>query len=423
MNIKLLILSMVFIPIIFGGVAFIIKDKKIINMSLIIISIFELVSSLYLLINPELYEGLIITVDWFAGIGINFEVNGFGILQAVVTSFVWIGATVFSVEYLDNKPKNTVRYYSFFAVVFGSTIGIFLASDLLTLFIFFELMSLLSYPLVVHNQDDKAINAGYSYLAFSIIGGLVMLMGIFILNSIIGTLEISKIAQACASLQVSPLLLTAGFMIFIGFAIKSGIFPLHGWLSKTYKASPAPISAILSSILSKTGIYGVIIVTFKIFQHNTTWAMFILALGLLTMLVGAFFAFISTNLKETLAYSSMSQIGFITVGVAMTQLLGDHGTIAAYGTVLHMINHTFIKLVLFIIAGIVFKNTNSLDFNVIKGFGKRKPLIKAYFSIAALSLMGIPLFSGFISKTLLHESIVEKIWMFESYSINSSLLQ
>ncbi|MBR4036774.1 MAG: sodium:proton antiporter, partial [Oscillospiraceae bacterium] len=131
----------------------------------------------------------------------------------------------------------------------------------------------------------------------------------------------------------------------------------------------------------------------------------------LTMFVGAVFALMSINLKETLAYSSMSQIGFIVIGVAMTAILGDHGAIAAYGTVLHMFNHTLIKLVLFTSAGIVYVNTHSLDLNVVQGFGKDKPLLKGCFAVAAMGIMGIPGFNGYISKTLLHEGIVEYIHM------------
>ena len=423
MGINILILAMVFVPILLGLMPLFVKNDKTVNLTLVIVSIIELICSLYLLFNIDLYNGTIISLNWFAGLGINFEVNGLGILQAVATSLIWIGASVFSKEYFSNKSKNILRYYGFFSVVFGATMGIFLASDLFTLFIFFEIMSLLSYPLVVHNQDQDAIDAGNSYLAFSVIGGLVMLMGIFILYSLTGTLVISQLATACSNLQASPMLVASGFMIFVGFAIKSGLFPFNGWLPKSYPASPAPFSACLSSVLSKTGVYGVIIVTFRILQGNVAWASFVLAIGVITMFFGAFFAFLSKDLKETLAYSSMSQIGFITVGVAMTQLLGEHGTIAAYGTVLHMFNHTCIKLILFTLAGVVFQNIHSLNLNDISGFGRKNPLIKVYYSIAALSIMGIPLFSGFISKTLLHEAIVEKIWMFDTFSLGAGLMQ
>ena len=167
----------------------------------------------------------------------------------------------------------------------------------------------------------------------------------------------------------------------------------------------------MSGILIKAGVYGVIVVTLKILSTSYSWAVFILITGVLTMFVGAVFALLSVNLKETLAYSSMSQIGFITIGVAMTSILGEHGAIAAYGTVLHMINHTLIKLVLFTIAGVVYRNTHSLDLNKVQGFGKDKPFIKVCFGTAALGIMGIPGFNGYISKTLLHEGIVEYIHM------------
>lgn len=423
MGLELLLLPMVFVPILLGFLPIFIKSIKKINIVMIAISLVELALCLFFMFSAKDYQDSITTINWFSGFGISFKINGLGILQAVAASVIWIGASVFSLEYFEHEPQNLRRYYALFSVTFGATLGMFLAYDLFTLFIFFEVMSFASYVLVVHSQNQESTAAGNSYLTIAILGGLVVLMGIFILNAMTGTLVIDELMEACKPYYSNITLLIAGFMIFFGFAAKSGIFPINGWLPKTYTAAPAPVSTTLSGILSKCGIYGVIIVTTRILQGNVAWASFVLLAGVLTMIIGAFFAFLSTNLKETLAYSSMSQIGFITIGIAMTQLLGEHGTIAAYGTVLHMINHTLIKLVLFTCAGIIYKNAHSLDLNKLRGYGRGKPLLTICFGTAALGIMGVPFFNGYISKTLLHEAIVEKIWLFESYTTAAKMLQ
>ncbi|MBR5520627.1 MAG: sodium:proton antiporter [Oscillospiraceae bacterium] len=409
--INFLLPIMVFVPIIFGFAPVFVKDLKKLNLAIVIMCATELVLCLWLFINAHHYEGIVASVNWFSGLGVKFEINGLGVLQAVATSVIWVGSSVFSEEYFDHDKTYLARYYAFFCVTFGATLGIFLAYDLFTVFVFFETMSFASYALVAHNQDEDSIAAGNSYLTVAVLGGLMVLMGVFVLNSMTGTLVIHELKDACAPFINAPMLYAAGFMIFFGFAAKAGMFPLHGWLPKAHPAAPAPASAALSGILIKAGVYGVIVVTLKILSGSFEWACIMLALGVLTMFVGAVFALMSINLKETLAYSSMSQIGFIIIGVAMTGILGDHGAIPAYGTVLHMINHTLIKLVLFTSAGVVYANTHSLNLNEIQGFGKDKPFLKTVFAVAAMGIMGIPGFNGYISKTLLHEGIVEYIHM------------
>lgn len=413
MYIKVILLLMVFMPMAAGFLPFAVKNTKAINLTMVAVSLFEAVMCLYLIFNLPLTEGSVVSISWFAGLGITLKINGLGILQATATSLLWLGSTIFSDEYFDHAPQNLRRYYSFWSITLGATLGLFLSNDLYTLFIFFEVMSFASYPLVVHNQDKDSIDAGNSYLSVAVIGGLVTLTGIFMLSAVAGTVTIDEIAQAVANVENQGILFVIAFLILVGFAAKAGMFPLNGWLPKAHPAAPAPASAALSGILIKTGVFGAIIVTSRIMQGNEKWAMFILVIGILTMFFGAVCAFMSTNLKETLAYSSMSQIGFIVIGVAMTQLLGEHGTIAANGTVLHMINHTLIKFVLFTSAGVVYQNMHSLDLNKVQGFGRGKKLLTVCFGIAALGIMGVPLFNGYISKTLLHEGIVEKIHFLE----------
>lgn len=195
--------------------------------------------------------------------------------------------------------------------------------------------------------------------------------------------------------------------MLVGFGAKAGAFPLHIWLPKAHPVAPAPASALLSGILTKTGVFGILFLTANLFLYDAAWGKLILAIGVVTMFGGALLAVFSVDLKRTLACSSMSQIGFILVGIGMQGLLGKENALAVHGTMLHMVNHSLIKLVLFLAAGVIYMNAHALDLNEIRGFGRKKPLLKVIFLVGALAIGGIPLFGGYISKTLIHESIVE----------------
>lgn len=234
-----------------------------------------------------------------------------------------------------------------------------------------------------------------------------MLMGIFLLYHELGTLRMDELLYAAEIYDKKSLLYGAGICLLAGFGAKAGAFPLHIWLPKAHPAAPAPASALLSGILTKTGIFGMLVISCSLFWQDLMWGELMLGIGILTMFLGALLAVFSIDLKRTLACSSMSQIGFIMVGIGMQGMLGEHGALAVHGTLLHMVNHSLIKLVLFMAAGVIFMNTHALDINEIRGFGRRKPLLKVIFLIGALAIGGLPLFGGYISKTLLHESIVE----------------
>lgn len=327
------------------------------------------------------------------------KTSPFNLLYAFITSVMWFVTTAFSTPYFRSYDERN-RYYLFSLLTFGATVGVFLSATLLTLFIFFEIMSFTSYVMVVHDRKPETLKAASTYLTVSVIGGMSILMGLCIFSA----------ANANTTLNTYA----AVFFMLVGFGAKAGAFPLHVWLPKAHPAAPAPASALLSGVLTKTGIYGILMITASLFEHggmlearSVSWGNTLLFLGVVTMLLGGILALLSVNLKRTLACSSMSQIGFILVGVSMQTLLGEHNAIAAGGTVLHMVNHSMIKLVLFVCAGIIYMNLHRLNLNDMKGWGRGKPFLTTVFLLGALDICGIPPFGGYISKTLLHESIVE----------------
>ena len=350
--------------------------------------------------------GVSLLIPGVCGWNLSFTLEGFRMIYGCVASFMWMMAAILSREYLTHH-KNRNRYYLFLLWTLGATMGVFLSGDLYTTFIFFEIMSFTSYVWVAQEENRPALRAADTYLAVAVFGGLVMLMGIFLLNRMLGTLVIEELSRVVPYYENKGLLYVAGGCMLVGFGAKAGAFPLHIWLPKAHPVAPAPASALLSGILTKTGIYGVLILSCNLFLHDAAWGNLILILGVITMFGGALLAVFSVDLKHTLACSSMSQIGFILVGIGMQGLLGEENALAVHGTMLHMVNHSLIKLVLFLAAGVIYMNAHALDLNEIRGFGRRKPLLAVIFLVGALAIGGIPLFGGYVSKTLLHESILE----------------
>lgn len=346
------------------------------------------------------------TIPGICGFGLHFRMDGFRLIYALVAALMWTMTTLLSGEYFTHH-EHVSRFYLFLFWTLGATLGVFLSADLLTTFIFFEIMSFTSYVWVAQEENVPSLRAAETYLAVAVIGGLVMLMGIFLLYHELGTVEISRLLAAAETCADKKLLYAAGVCMLVGFGAKAGAFPLHIWLPKAHPVAPAPASALLSGILTKTGIYGTLILSCNLFLHDNAWGMLILTLGVITMLGGAVLAVFSLDLKRTLACSSMSQIGFILVGIGMQGLLGEENALAVHGTMLHMVNHSLIKLVLFMAAGVIYMNVHALDLNVIRGYGRKKPLLKGIFLTGALAISGVPVFAGYVSKTLLHESIVE----------------
>lgn len=379
--------------------------------NILVIASIALESMLYVfaIISSE-KNGYTLHIDKICGLGLNLYFGGFRTVYSGVALLMWSMTALFSREYFAHY-RNRNRYYFFFLMTLGATLGVFMSGDLYTAFVFFEIMSFTSYTWVAHDEKPGAMKAAGTYLAVAVIGGLVMLMGIMMLYFKLGTVMINEICAAAIAVfekgEDTGYMFAAGICILFGFGAKAGMFPLHIWLPKAHPVAPAPASALLSGILTKSGIYGVLILCFEIFRGNESWGILILVLGVITMFTGAVLAVFSVDLKRTLACSSMSQIGFILTGCAVSVLLKEEASLSGAGTVLYMVNHSLFKLVLFMCAGAVYMKLHKLDLNDIRGFGRKNNFLKVIFAIGALGIMGVPLFSGYISKTLIHEGIVE----------------
>ena len=410
---KILICSIVFFPIAAAFLSYLLGRKTKTGRDLLVWSVVGMEFVLSLLLVAFREADVLVTVPGVCGLGLHFTVDGFRSIYAVIAALMWLVTGLFSPEYFAHY-RNRNRYYLFLLITLGATEAVFLSADLYTTFVFFEIMSLCSYVWVAQDEKTGSLRAGATYLAVAVIGGMVMLMGIFLLYHQAGTLMIEQLPADAA-------LWPAALCMFVGFAGKAGAYPIHIWLPKAHPVAPAPASALLSGILTKTGIFGILVISCRMMVHEERWGAFVLMIGVITMFLGALLALFSVNFKRTLACSSVSQIGFILVGVGMLVLLGEENILAARGTFLHMVNHSLFKLILFLVAAVIYQNTHKLDLNEIRGFGRKKPLLKFVYLMGALGIGGIPGWSGYISKTLLHEGIVEYIHAMEGGHLHASI--
>ena len=365
-------------------------------------------------------ETEIVLFELMEHVPIVLKLDGFGKLFLAIVSIVWILAGCFSFTYMKHE-KNEKRYFGFYLVTFGVLIGLGCAGNLITMYAFYEFMTLVSFPLVIHNQSKEAVMAGLKYLFYSFFGAYMALFGLFFLCRYTTTLTFT--AGGTLNMELAAghetLLLVAACLMLVGFGVKAGMFPLHAWLPTAHPVAPAPASALLSGILTKAGMFGILVLTSYLFLGCTAWGALILIIGVCTMVVGAVLALFSIDIKRTLACSSVSQIGFILVGVGMSGLLGEENLLAVRGSLLHMVNHSLIKLALFMAAGVIFMNVHELNLNKIRGFGRKKPLLNYIFLMGALGIGGMPLWNGYVSKTLIHESIVEYTKLLEGGTASS----
>lgn len=364
--------------------------------------------------------------------GLHFTVDGFRAVYSIVTAIMWAGTTLFAKEYFAHEREGLDRYWLFVIMTLGATEGVMLSADLMTTFVFFEILSLTSFTWVIHEETAGAIRAAYTYLFIAVIGGLILFMGLLLMFDACGTLTFADLGDAVRTASTDPVgarkIFAGAVCILLGFGCKAGMFPVHVWLPKAHPVAPSPASALLSGILTKVGVYGIIMTACQALFGNQQYGLLIFTLGLVTMFLGALLALFSVNLKRTLACSSMSQIGFILTGIGMATFtnaladsslesgltnaekihhLGSEGvTLALSGAMLHMVNHSLLKLVLFMAAGVVVMNLHKLNLDDIRGWGRNKLPLKIAVLLGGLGISGVPLFNGYISKTMLHEGIV-----------------
>jgi len=327
--------------------------------------------------------------------GLSFRFDWLSVVLASITSIIWLLVTIYSFDYMKHL-ENTNRYHAFTLITLGATLGTLLSGDLLTLFLFFELMSLASFVLVIHEGSPGAMKAGQLYLVMTIAGGLALFFGIIAVFEISGSVAFLN----SGVLSVDSSLSLAAFIAFlVGFGMKAGMFPVHVWLPEAHPVAPSPSSALLSGVMLKIGAFGLLRVMHNIydiqFLGEVGWNTILLVLASITIIIGSIFAILQDNLKRRLAYSSVGQMGYILLGMA---LLSEK---ALVGDIFHIFAHAIMKSCLFLAAGALIMQTGKKNISELAGIGRKMPVTMVSFSMAALAMIGIPPFNGFLSKWLL----------------------
>lgn len=346
---------------------------------------------------PTVSQGKVIEQSFDVGfpILISFRVDALGLILAMISSFLWFMASLYAVEYMRVK-QSKIRFNIFSLFSFLGMMGIVLAGNLLTLYIFFEIMAILSYMLVIHEETQSAMKAGIKYLFMGIAAGLVLLIAIIATYVITQSTDLS--GRGLAGLTSSSLFGIIFWCYILGFAVKAGLFPVHVWLPDAHPVAPSPASALLSGVMIKAGVYGIIRTIYAIYgsgqieKHLMTSNTVLIGLAIASILIGSLVAITQKELKRMLAYSSVAQVGYIVLGAC---LLSPRGL---QGGIIHIFNHAFMKGTLFLATGAFIYKRGVRTVDDLKGIGRRMPVTMTCFTLAALSMIGFPPLCGFISK-------------------------
>jgi multicomponent Na+:H+ antiporter subunit D len=322
----------------------------------------------------------------------------FGLVFLTLSSGLWFVTTLYAVGYLEETP-NRSRFFGFFSLCVSSTMGIAMAGNLFTFLIFYELLTLSTYPLVIHRGTEESLKAGRTYLIYTLAGGSILLVSIAWLQSLVGSVEFSP-GGVLQSTDISHAILRIIFLLFIAaLGVKSAIVPLHSWLPKAMVA-PAPVSALLHAVaVVKAGAFGIVRVVHDVYGINLANELGVLkpllVIASLTIIYGSIQALIQDELKKRLAFSTVSQISYIILGIAI------FGPVAMVGGIVHIVHQGLMKITLFFCAGNFAETLGVHKISELDGIGQRMPWTMSAFTIGALGLIGLPPFAGFITKWFL----------------------
>lgn len=332
--------------------------------------------------------------DLMKGISVAFRIDEAGVIFSLVSTICFLAAIAFSFRYIKNDRK----YYGFMILTYGALQGLDFSANLVTMYMFFEMVTLLSFPLVLQTKTHESIMAALKYLFYSLTGAYMGLFAIYFLYQ--NTVSLDFTPGGTLNMELvnthPTLILVAVMFALFGFGVKAGMFPLHAWLPTAHPVAPAPASAVLSGVIVKAGVLALIRVVYYIVGYkflDGTWVQTVwMILTLVTVFMGSLLAYREPVLKKRLAYSTVSQISYILFGLAV------FNPTAFEGSILHVIFHAFIKCALFLCAGAFIHETGKERVEDFVGIGKKMPITTVCWTIASLGLIGIPPTGGFISK-------------------------
>ncbi len=330
------------------------------------------------------------------GISFVLRADALGLMFTVLSSVLWLFTTIYAIGYLEKSP-NRSRFFGFFSLCVASTVGLALAGNLITFFLFYELLTLSTYPLVAHRGTAKALHAGNVYLAYTLSGGMVLLLGIAVLHGLAGEVDFA----AGSGLRVldpalDPMLTIVFVLLIAGLGVKAALLPLHGWLPIAMVA-PAPVSALLHAVaVVKAGAFGIVRVVYDVYGTELAWRLEVLEplgwLAAATILYGSIRALAQNDLKRRLAFSTVSQVSYIILGLTLLSPIGMAGGLV------HLLHQGLMKITLFFCAGNYAETLGVHHIDHLDGIGRRMPATSTAFTIGAFGMIGVPPLAGFVTK-------------------------
>lgn len=349
---------------------------------------------------PHVLAGETIRLEMFQivkGVSFAFNVDPAGMVFACVASTLWLLTSIYSIGYMrGHGEQNQTGYFAAFAMCLSATTGLCFAANLITFFIFFEVLTVATYPLVVHYRDEEGTRSGRKYLAYTLISGQIFFAAIVIVYSVSGTMDFVPGGFLTADMLPMPWALIVFFMMLGAGIVKAGVMPLHSWLPSAMVA-PTPVSALLHAVaVVKAGAFCTLRVVLYVFgpelSKSCGGAGILSWMAVITILVSSLVAMRKTNLKARLAFSTVGQLSYIVLGIC---ILNPY---AAAGAIYHIVAHAFMKITLFMAAGAIFVTTHKKDITEMIGIGKRMPVTMTAFAAASVGIAGFPFFVGFVSK-------------------------
>lgn len=354
---------------------------------------------------------------WRPPIGIIFVLDGLASFMLVTVNLIAFCVAIFSINYME-KFTAKWKFYTLFLLMLAGMNGVIVTGDIFNLFVFLEIASVASYALVAFGTERHELEAAFKYAVMSTVGSLFVLLGIVFLYSCTSTLNMADLGLILAQKDYSHVLTLVSVLFIMGFGLKAALVPFHAWLPDAHPSAPAPISAMLSGVLIKSlGVYTLCRIFFNVLGLSSSLSAMLMALGVLSMVIGVFLAIGQWDFKRLLAYSSISQIGYIILAFGLGTPLG------IIGGLFHLFNHSVFKSLLFLNSGAVEYTTGTRDLKKMGGLGEKMPVTSITALSAAMSIAGIPPFSGFWSKLIIIIACVQagKYW-YAFWAVLASIL-
>ncbi len=343
--------------------------------------------------------------SWIPPIGITMVLDGLTAFMLLTVNLIAFLCTVYAVNYME-KYTSKWNFYTLFLLMLAGINGVIISGDMFNLFVFLEIASVASYALVAFGTEHEELEASFKYMVMGTVGSLFVLLGIAIMYSYTSTLNMADMALVLAQKGTGKITLFVSILFITGFGLKAALVPFHAWLPDAHPSAPAPISAMLSGVFIKAlGIYTIVRILYNVFGMSKEVANILLMLGALSMIVGALLAMGQWDFKRLLAYSSISQIGYIILGIGIGTPLG------ILGALFHLFNHSVFKSLLFLNSGAVEYASGTRDMRLMGGLREKLPVTGGTSLIASMSIAGVPPFNGFFSKLIIIFAAVQAGYM------------